>query len=52
MDCVDEGVVGVGRLVTEDCAEWPSRESERLDGAMGPPLSETGSNEDCVCVRS
>lgn len=43
-DWAEEGVVGVGRLEMEDCAEWPSLDCERrIRGTMGPPLSETGS---------
>jgi hypothetical protein len=58
MVCVEEGVVGVVMLltlVTEECAECPPmRDKERLDWPrwIGPPLSETGSSEDCVCDRS
>jgi hypothetical protein len=48
----EEAEVGVATLVMDDCAECPSRESDRLDWGIGPPLSETGSSDDCVCVRS
>ena len=51
----DEGVVGVVTLVTlvtDECVECPNLDSERLVWVIGPPLSETGSSEDCVCVRS
>jgi hypothetical protein len=45
-DDVEEGVVGVGMLVTDDVAECPKREAgRRTRWTMGPPLSDTGSRE-------
>ena len=45
-DAVEEGVVGVGMLVTEDWAEWLSRDAGRRARCwIGPPLSDTGSSD-------
>jgi hypothetical protein len=50
-ECVEDGVVGVGMLVIDDCAEWPSLDCDRLElFGIGPPLSETGSR--CDGTRS
>lgn len=47
-ECAEDGVVGVGRLVMDDCEEWPpSLDWERLERLrIGPPLSDTGSRCD------
>jgi hypothetical protein len=50
--CAGEGVMDVERLETEDWAEWPKRERDRRVWVIGPPLSDTGSSEDWICVRS
>lgn len=46
-----EGVVEVGRLDTEDWAEWPSLDCDLLNLDKGAPLSETVSRW-VECVRS
>src|SRR3569833_90488 len=52
--CAEDGVVGVGMLDTDDWAEWPPRrDCDRLARLkIGPPLSDTGSSDDDVWVRS
>ena len=53
IDWTEDGVEGVGMLDRDDCAECPSRDWDfRARLIMGPPLSETGSRDDAVCVRS
>ena len=52
-----EGVMVVLPLAVEDCEDWdmwPSRDWDLLVGreTIGPPLSETGSRDDWVCVLS
>ena len=46
----EDVVVGVGKLETDDWDEWPRRDRDLLPPRcrIGPPLSETGSSEDCV----